>query len=71
MEIPEEMSARFRLPAIKAHVLGLTELDGAAVDEGTFVTPCLTVLPMGWSWSLHYCQRVLSGVLEDILGADR
>ena len=49
----------FALPAAKAGTLGLTSIDSVSIQSGTQVLPCLTVLPMGWSWALHLCQMVL------------
>ena len=33
--------------------------------------PCMCVLPMGWSWSLHYCQLAVRNVVEQALGPSR
>ena len=33
--------------------------------------PCMCVLPMGWSWSLHDCQLVVKNIVEQALGPSR
>ena len=41
------------------------------VGDNDFVCPCLQVLPMGWSWSLHFCQSFVSNIVSKVLGQDR
>eukprot|EP00959_Pyramimonas_sp_CCMP1952_P129174 2701175-Pyramimonas_sp.AAC.1 len=53
----------FRLPAIAARHLGIVELDGLPVAPDEMISPCVCVLPMGWSWALHVCQSVLRHAL--------
>ncbi len=49
------LSQFFSLPALEAKFVdGLCEL--LHIDGSTLVTPLLTVLPMGWGWSLHLAQ---------------
>ncbi len=31
----------------------------------------LRVLPMGWSWALHLCQRVMESIVESVVGPSR
>ena len=48
-----------------ARDVGVTEAWGdqllsfVPVSEDTVFFPCLSTLPMGWSWALHVCQDVL------------
>ena len=59
MGIPGDLGDMFTLPHISAQSLGLTELDGVPLLPHESLTPQLTVLPMGWSWSVFFCQRVM------------
>jgi len=64
LSVPDDLARRFTLPAIEAGKLGLTHLDGEIVGPGTKLCPYLTVLPMGWSWALHFCQAVMMNAIE-------
>ena len=43
--------------AVRAGTLGVDEIDGVTVAPDAMVVPCLTVLPMGFSWALHWTQQ--------------
>ena len=49
-----------------AHVYGCTSVFGpttgtrVSVPPDTLVFPVYIGLPMGWPWSLHFCQQVLA-----------
>lgn len=60
LAVPDSLARMFTLPGIKAENLGIYEVDGNAVRRDEFITPYLTVLPMGWSWALHLCQQVMN-----------
>ena len=60
LAVPDSLARMFTLPGIKAENLGIYEVDNNAVRRNEFVTPYLTVLPMGWSWALHVCQLVMN-----------
>ena len=62
--IPESLQKMFALRNIRAKELGTTELDGRPVSGETFLTPFLTVLPMGFSWSLHFTQQAFRELLS-------
>ena len=64
--IDRSLGEHFSLPVIRARWLGVTCVDGVAVGPDDYILPCLTVLPMGWSWALHLCQLVTA---EALLGA--
>ncbi|CAK0861196.1 unnamed protein product, partial [Prorocentrum cordatum] len=56
MRMPSGMEHYFRLPPIDSSFLraaGVPDLPDGAVQG------CITVMPMGFSWSTHLCQRVL------------
>ena len=63
------MGELFCLPTIAAGVLGLTELDGILLEPSTLILPSLCVLPMGWSWSVLFCQSVVEKAIEDALSS--
>ncbi|CAK0840721.1 unnamed protein product, partial [Prorocentrum cordatum] len=63
MRLPCRMETMFTLPSISAAMLqelGLIDLD---FDPSTRATPMVTVLPMGFSWALHFCQSAARAVL--------
>ena len=53
---------------MRAGVLGLTELDGLPVSPSEFILPCLSVLPMGWTWALRLCQAVTEQCVREEVG---
>ena len=55
-EVPEGLSDLFTLPVIPARYSSLTHIDGTPIVGNTLITPCLTVFPMGWNWSFHFCR---------------
>eukprot|EP00959_Pyramimonas_sp_CCMP1952_P160875 3364221-Pyramimonas_sp.AAC.1 len=60
------MDEHFSLPSV--HLGTLRQLaDEAGIDmglpEARFGLPLLQVLPMGWSWSLYFCQRLLGAAV--------
>ena len=59
----DELNEHFSLPTIRAKWLGLTSLEGHPVAPEELIFPRLTVLPVGWSWSLHLCQMVTAFAL--------
>ena len=44
--------------------LGAEDADGP-VREGEMISPCLTALPMGFSWSLHFAQAAVSHLSQE------
>ncbi len=54
--IPEWLSQRFGLRGVTAQALGLTSLDGHSLDPQQLIFPVMKVLPMGFSWSVHWAQ---------------
>ena len=68
LEADPELAQWFSLPQIAVSTVpGLADRCGFAADS--FAVPCLRVLPMGWSWSLHLAQKVHETRLKR-LGAD-
>ncbi|CAK0895683.1 unnamed protein product, partial [Prorocentrum cordatum] len=62
VKLPDKMDEHFSLPSV--HVSSLRQLaEAAGVDidlpDARFGSPLLQALPMGWSWSLYFCQRLL------------
>ena len=55
--IPDWLSDWFSLPGIRGEHCPWAQVDGEAPKPGDWMVPCLTVLPMGWSWSLHFAQK--------------
>ena len=78
LAVPPDLAEHFTLPVIKAGTLReyVSGLEHYTPD--TQLLPYLTILPMGWSWALHFCQSVLmhairsSGIEErQIIGDKR
>ena len=64
MKMPAKWSPYFALPPVSPRLLReVGYLDPIPVDG--LVCPCLVVLPMGWSWSLHICQAVLMQAIRE------
>ena len=42
----------------KGKALGNCELHGKPIDPNSLISPRLSVLAIGWSWSLSFCQQV-------------
>lgn len=64
LEVPDDMARMFTLDAVRAGDFGITTVDGVAVEPSQLLTPYITVLPMGFSWSLHLCQSVLNNAIQ-------
>ncbi|CAK0838172.1 unnamed protein product [Prorocentrum cordatum] len=65
LRLPPGMESLFSLPAISNRHIGLTSINGRPVGIHGFVQPLVTVVPMGWSWALHFCQSALVRALTD------
>ena len=54
----EGLGDYFTLPVLSSTLAGVAELDGVPVPAGASLAPCLTIVPTGWSWAVHFCQAV-------------
>ena len=59
MELPPHLRRFFRLPALKCRFLDKSMWPAGCRPED-FVTPEYATLPMGWNWSLYFCQSLLA-----------
>ncbi len=57
MAVPSDLASLFTLQPIRAGYLRPSIAHHFKWDEE--VMPTLTILPMGWSWSLYFCQRLV------------
>ena len=71
MRVPDDLAQLFALPSVGADVLGRGHLDGERLAPSSRLIPYLTVLPMGWSWSLRFCQSVTEAAVCRALGSER
>ena len=71
LRVPRSLANRFTLPPCRARFCGGVLDDGTVPGPQEMLIPYLVVLPMGWSWALHYCQSVISKHTESIVGIDR
>jgi len=44
------------LSSLTAAEMGVTSLEGSAVAASEKLRPCMKVIPMGWTWALHFVQ---------------
>ena len=56
--VPPGLEQWFSLPAIRARHVSHVRIPGKHIHPSALLVPCLKVLPMGWSWSLHIAQRM-------------
>ena len=54
----------FALMPVTAGEVGVQELEGKKVAYDRLIYPCLSVLPMGFSWALHWTQQAHRYLLE-------
>ena len=58
LSLPMQLRPYFSLPRVRAGSVGIDNIAGVDVAPGTWLTPRLAVVPMGWSWALYLCQSV-------------
>ena len=71
LSVPQDLAERFTLPTIEASMIEPNLAAQLGVQSGGQVLPYLTILPMGWSWALHFCQMVLSHAIQRAGFVDR
>ena len=60
---PPGLEWMMRLPPVDSAALRSCVPEISDLPSGAKISPCLTVLPMGWSWSLYFCQLAVSQVV--------
>eukprot|EP00973_Karenia_brevis_P088163 12225316-Karenia_brevis.AAC.1 len=70
LSVPHDLAEEFSLPTICARHLGITYLNGESVSGDEAILPLLQVLPMGWSWSLHFCQKIVEDAVSKVVGTE-
>ena len=70
--VPPVLSQYLGLRQVRAVDLGLTTVEGMEVGGNTMVTPLLTVLPMGFTFALHWAQQAHVNIVRraNIIGSD-
>ena len=70
MRIPRELSRYVCVGALTAAELGLTDtmLVGQLLDATSRLCPATASLPMGFSWSLYFCQQA---VVESVTKSEK
>ena len=63
---PEELAKMFTLDGVRAEEVFIDSLCGEAIPADSLLIPYLCVLPMGFSWALHFCQLSLENVISKI-----
>ena len=63
-EVPSELIDLLGMMPVRAGDFGITELDGVDISPNTLIFPCLRVLPMGFSWALHWTQEAHREILK-------
>ena len=64
--VPDGLEQWFSLPLVPARYLRDIRVDNAPAPRGSLLVPLLTVLPMGWSWSLHIAQKMHECCLDRV-----
>ena len=64
LSMPMELRKYFGLRGVVAGRLGIDQIGDVAVGRRQVVYPRVAVLPMGWSWALHWCQQVHERIAE-------
>lgn len=59
LAIPPELQQYFALSPVPAHLLGITHIGPQPISHHAFISPCMSVLPMGWSRATYFYQKVL------------
>ena len=61
--LPPGLDEFFVLPSVPTRrIPGLSEEERKAFGE--VVSPCMSTLPMGWSWALFFCQAAVSAGMQ-------
>ena len=63
MLVPKGMEELFTLPTISNRLLNIKQIDGQPVPLDCILQPRVRVLPMGWNWSLLFCQSLMRRAL--------
>ena len=64
--IPLDLAERFSLPHISNKHVGNSDF-----GPSDCLLPCLKVLPMGWSWSLYFCQAYTTNIVARHVSQNR
>ena len=62
--IPKRLAKYLGMHPVRAGDLGIHQIDGVPISYNTYVTPILNVLPMGFSFALHWAQAAHISVLQ-------
>ena len=63
-ELPREMQELFGMPPIEARFWGLRSVNNIKIDPTTEIYPLVTTVPMGFSWSMSWCQQAHEHCLD-------
>ena len=66
MELPSCLRLLFGLRGVRASDLATSSVSGVKVKPGTMIFPRLRVIPMGWSWSFFFCQKIHERAAESL-----
>ena len=61
------MRKHFCLPRVPAKPLDITEINGIPIKPDDYITPRLTICPMGWSHALNVCLKVFTRLVRNVL----
>ena len=64
IKCPVGMSSLFKLPQARVDLLLKEGVTGLG-EFSAYTSPCLCVLPMGFSWSLFFCQEMVRQTMVD------
>ena len=65
MAMPEALRPFFGLRRVTAESMGLTTLGGSPLRPGDWIYPVVSVIPMGWTHAMVWCQRINERICEE------
>ena len=68
LQLPAFPGCPIHSPRYQIKVCQAPHFDIPVCIDNDYVLPCLQVLPMGWSWSLHLCPSFVSRTVEEAVG---
>lgn len=66
--LPSCLRRFFILAPVRAEEVGLAHLEGKALSPQEWVFPRLSVMPMGWSHTVNFCQHVVRPAVMRVPG---
>ncbi|CAK0867526.1 unnamed protein product [Prorocentrum cordatum] len=71
VKLPPHQHGYFSMPVVLNWHLGFERLGGLSVGTNSYLQPFVAVMPVGWSWALHFCQSAFASAIlvSDVMAA--